>query len=142
MKHRVKSWWKAIPQSIRTPIVFVVGMLCIVASPIIGSLPGPGGVFVFLAGIGILASEFDWAENLKAVLTETVPKELKKRWQPTPRWEIAFDITSLTLLLYAGWLLFNHHIIPVISLTGAAIAIAAFNRNRLSRLKSRLKHKR
>lgn len=142
MKQYVKSWWKAIPQSVRRAAVFVVGMLLIIVSPIVGTIPGPGGIIVFLAGISILASEFDWAENLRAVLTEKVPAELKKRWQPTPRWMVVFDVTSIALL--AGAILFylNGYIVPVISFTATAVAIAVFNRNRLTRLKQHFKRKR
>lgn len=139
MKHFVKSWWKAIPQSVRRAAVFVVGMLLILISPIVGSIPGPGGIIVFLAGISILASEFDWAENFRAVLTEKVPAELKKRWQPTPRWMLVFDVTSLALLAGAVVFYMNGFVIPVISFTATAVAIALFNRNRLSRISERIK---
>ena len=141
MKHFVKSWWKAIPQSVRRAAVFVVGMLLILISPIVGSIPGPGGIIVFLAGISILASEFDWAENFRAVLTEKVPAELKKRWQPTPRWMLVFDVTSLTLLAGAVVFYMNGFVIPVISFTATAVAIALFNRNRLSRISEQIKRK-
>ncbi len=141
MKHFVKSWWKAIPQSVRRAAVFVVGMLLILISPIVGSIPGPGGMIVFLAGISILASEFDWAENFRAVLPEKVPAELKKRWQPTPRWMLVFDVTSLTLLAGAVVFYMNGFVIPVISFTATAVAIALFNRNRLSRISEQIKRK-
>lgn len=141
MKHYVRSWWKAIPQGVRQAIVFVLGMLLILISPVIGSIPGPGGIIVFLAGISILASEFDWAENLRAVLTEKAPAELKKRWQPTPRWMLVFDVTSLALLVGAVVFYINRFIVPVISFTATAVAIALFNRNRLARIRARIKRK-
>jgi hypothetical protein len=95
-----------------------------------------------LAGIGILATEFDWAENLKVALTQTVPEELKKRWQPTPRWELAFDVTTIALLAGAVVFYLNQIYVPVVSFTATAVAIAVFNRHRLDRLKARLKRKR
>lgn len=134
------EWWKKLPDKLRRPFVFVVGMLLILLSPIIGSVPGPGGIIVFLGGIAILASEFDWAENLKAVILEKVPTELKKRWQPTPRWQIVFDITSLGLLALAIMFFVQGIYLPVLSMTAASVAIALFNRNRLQRIKNRLKH--
>ncbi|TXG75998.1 hypothetical protein E6P97_04435 [Patescibacteria group bacterium] len=141
MKHRLHNWWKAVPKTVRKPIVFVFGMLCVVLSPVVGSIPGPGGIIVFLAGIGILASEFDWAENFKAVLTEKVPAELKKRWQPTPRWMLVFDATSLALLAGAVAFYLNGYTLPVISFTMTALAIALFNRHRLSRIAALFKRK-
>ena len=142
MKNSLRSWWRAVPQHIRKPVVFVCGILCIVLSPVVGSLPGPGGLIVLLAGIGILASEFDWAENLRAVLTEKVPAEVKKRWRPTPRWELVFDATTLLLLGAAILFYIRGTLVPVVSFTMTAAAIAAFNRNRLSRLSNFFKHKR
>lgn len=110
-------------------------MLLIVTSPLVGWLPGPGGIVIFLAGISVLASEFDWAENFKVVVTEKVPQELKRRWQPTPRWALTFDITCL-LLLVAAYICYARAIyMPVISFTLAASMLALFNRNRLQRLK-------
>lgn len=98
-------------------------------------------MLVFLAGIGVLATEFDWAENLKAVLVEKVPRELKKRWQPTPRWATVFDITTI-LLLGAAIVFYIHRVyLPVISFTSVAVFLAMFNRNRLGRFKNFLKHK-
>ena len=141
MKHRVRSWWQAVPDSIRKPLVFVVGILCVLLSPVVGSLPGPGGIVVFLAGIGILASEFDWAENLKVALTKTIPTELRKRWQPTPRWMLVFDVVSLSLLAGAVVFYINHVLVPVISFTATAAALALFNRDRLARIKAWIKRK-
>lgn len=38
----------------------------------VGSIPGPGGIPVFLAGIAILASEFSWAERLRDLILEYI----------------------------------------------------------------------
>lgn len=55
------------------------------ASGLIGWLPGPGGIPVFLLGIAILASEFAWADRLKQWVLQLVrdsSAELKKHpWQ-------------------------------------------------------------
>jgi hypothetical protein len=142
VKAFLRRLWFIIPKAFRKPLVFVVGLLLILVSPVVGSIPGPGGIIVFLAGIGILATEFDWAENLKVALTKTVPAELKKRWQPTPRWELVFDATTVALLAGAIVFYVNGFRVPVVSFTATAVAIAVFNRNRLDRLKARLKRKR
>lgn len=141
MKTRDKlyTWWKRQPKTVRKPFVFVLGLLLIICAPLVGWIPGPGGIIVFLAGIAVLASEFDWAENLKAFFLHTVPKEIKNRWRPTPKWEVTFDITALLLLIGAvtaasyGWWA------PVLSLGIGGMCLFLFNRERLSRLKRRLK---
>lgn len=40
------------------------GFGLIVLSPFLGTLPGPGGIPIFLAGVAILSRNYDWAENL------------------------------------------------------------------------------
>jgi hypothetical protein len=61
LKHR----WKSIPTSVRKPIVLVIGLLIVIASPFTGVLPGPGGIPVFLIGVAILATEFEWAQRIR-----------------------------------------------------------------------------
>ncbi len=122
--------------------MFLLGMLLVTIAPFFGAIPGPGGIIVFLAGIAVLASEFDWAENLKEVVMKKAPEEVQKRWRPTPRWQLVFDITTVLLLTVAVVCLVQRVYLPVISLTTAAVAIAAFNRNRLERTKARFKRKR
>lgn len=41
------------------------GSLLILMAGAIGWLPGPGGIPLFLLGIAVLASEFNWAERLR-----------------------------------------------------------------------------
>jgi uncharacterized protein (TIGR02611 family) len=42
----------------------VVGGICLIAAPLTGWLPGPGGIPLFILGLAILASEFEWAHRL------------------------------------------------------------------------------
>lgn len=138
-RHKAYHWWKRKPSQLRKPLVFTLGVLLIIVAPIIGSIPGPGGIVVFLAGIALLATEFDWAENVQAFFLTTLPSEVKKRWQPTPLWQLVFDVTAgllLALALTAAWLDWWW---PVISLTAAGVCLWVSNRQRLSRLKSWLK---
>ncbi|MCJ7422128.1 hypothetical protein [Sphingomicrobium astaxanthinifaciens] len=59
-------------------IVFVIGALTILVSPIIGLLPGPGGVFVFAAGLALCLRTSRWARRQYVRF---------KRWQPEAgRW--------------------------------------------------------
>ena len=94
---------------------------------------------VFIAGIAVLGSEFDWALALKAFFLEKVPKEVKKRWRPTPKWEVTFDITTLCLLVSALIFAINHLFAPVLSLGISGICLFLFNRDRLSRLRKSLR---
>ena len=57
--------WQSLPATIRKPLVLIVGILFVIAAPFAGVLPGPGGIPVFLIGIAILATEYDWARRLR-----------------------------------------------------------------------------
>lgn len=62
---RLKQHWFSIPATVRKPIVLVIGLLIVIASPFTGVLPGPGGIPVFLIGVAILATEFEWARRIR-----------------------------------------------------------------------------
>lgn len=42
----------------------VAGVTLIIASPLLGWLPGPGGIPLFIAGLGLLAVHNEWAQKL------------------------------------------------------------------------------
>lgn len=138
-RDRLHAWWKRFPKSLRRGLSFLLGLFFILLSPLIGTVPGPGGIAVFLLGIAVLASEFDWAESLKSFFLETVPKEVERRWQPTIRWQRLFDATALVLLIGAAISVYYHIWQPVISLGIGGVSIFVFNRNRLERLKKKLR---
>ncbi len=54
-----------MPVVIRKPLVLVVGSIFIIAAGLTGWLPGPGGIPLFLIGIAILSTEFEWAKRLR-----------------------------------------------------------------------------
>lgn len=141
IRDQLYRWWKRHPRHFRKPAVFSFGLLLIICAPLVGWIPGPGGIILFLTGISVLASEFGWAESLKGFFLETVPKELKNRWQPTPKWSLAFDVTSVLLLAGAYGALYLDKLAPVFSLGIAGICLFMFNRDRLGRLKKRLRRK-
>lgn len=62
---KLKQRWQRVPSSIRRPTVFIFGSLFIIAAALTGWLPGPGGIPLFLIGIAILATEFEYAERFQ-----------------------------------------------------------------------------
>ena len=54
------------------PLQLVLAVLLIIVAPIVGLLPGPGGVFVFAGGLVLLLRNSRWARRHFA--------KLKKRW--------------------------------------------------------------
>lgn len=62
---KLKKHWFSIPATIRKPIVLIIGMALVIISPFTGVLPGPGGIPIFLVGVAILSTEFEWAQRLR-----------------------------------------------------------------------------
>lgn len=62
---RMKNGWKRLPDKPRRILTLILGTLLIIASALIGWIPGPGGMIPFLLGIAILATEFEWAERFR-----------------------------------------------------------------------------
>ncbi|MEO6248036.1 MAG: hypothetical protein ABIO85_05570 [Sphingomicrobium sp.] len=54
-------------------MLFVLGVLLIIASPLAGIIPGPGGIFVFAAGLALVLRTSMWAKRRYVHF---------KRWQP------------------------------------------------------------
>lgn len=163
MKRRdtLYQWWKRQPKTVRKPLVLFLGLLLVVASPFTGVLPGPGGIPVFILGMAILASEFEWADKLKDFALRAVPKWLHKYWRMTPRWLYFFDLVGITLIIIGIELLLWPIYLPVMGLRSsppffyfipgehqewwiagaifviAGLSVMLFNRNRLSWIKKK-----
>lgn len=76
----LKRRWKRTPATIRKPIVLIIGLLIVIASPFTGVLPGPGGIPVFLIGVAILATEFEWAQRIRDPIVDRV-KQAGEAWR-------------------------------------------------------------
>jgi hypothetical protein len=72
MKEKLKNSWNRTPTSVRKPLVLVIGLLFIITAGLIGWLPGPGGIPLFLIGIAILATEFAWAHRIKVIILDII----------------------------------------------------------------------
>lgn len=86
--------------------VALLGLLLMIAAAITGPLPGPGGIPLFLLGLAVWASEFDWAQNLMLWF-----KLQFRRYRGLSRgWRIAFwgavAVCALTAF-YVGMLIWG-----------------------------------
>ena len=64
----LRKSWKRTPAHVRKVIVLIIGMTFVIAAPFAAVFPGPGGIPIFLIGVAILATEFQWAERLQHYL--------------------------------------------------------------------------
>ena len=58
--------------------LFFVGILLIIVSPLVGAIPGPGGIFVFAAGLALVLQNSEWAKRLYVKFKRKHPN--KGRW--------------------------------------------------------------
>jgi hypothetical protein len=63
-------------RSRKSPVIritlLVTGFVLIIATPLVGIIPGPGGIFVFAAGLVLVLQNSKWARKRFA--------RLKRRW--------------------------------------------------------------
>lgn len=72
------AWRRFIDSPITEWLIFLVGVILIILSPVVGAIPGPGGVIVFALGLAMVLKTSRWARRRYVKF---------KRWQPKAgRW--------------------------------------------------------
>lgn len=124
-------------------VIDAAGYLLIVAAILTGWLPGPGGIPLALAGLGLLSINNKWAKDLRDYLMKHGGKLARVLFPPNPLIQWLYDILVIVLLVLAGWLGERHAAVWQISLAVALFFIAVFlalmNRDRLKALQKRRK---
>ena len=125
--------------------VDVAGFGLIIASPFLGWLPGPGGIPVFLAGVAILARNYDWAENLLQNFNARRQAFERKYLELDKKSALIVDILCLIIIASAALVIINsvHPLLKIISLSVGlfCLVILLLNQNRFDRLVKRLRSK-
>ena len=81
-------------------IVGVAGAVLIIAAPLTGWLPGPGGIPLFLLGLAVLSSEFMWAERWRHSAVRLVHRYfLLPKATRTAGWTVFFVLLGLSWYL-------------------------------------------
>ncbi len=119
------------------------GYLLILLGIASGWLPGPGGIPLVLAGLGLLSINNEWAKNLREWLLKNSGKAAEVLF-PDNRWiQRLYDLATVLLLALVAALAWRHAAIWQISLATAlffiALLIAGLNRDRAARLKQKLR---
>lgn len=65
---------KAPPDSVLRYVYLGLGWLLIVLAPIVGALPGPGGIFLFAGGAALLLKNSNWVKRLYARYSRRYPR--------------------------------------------------------------------
>jgi hypothetical protein len=75
----LKDRWIALGKirAVRTGL-FVTGIVLMILSPVAGVVPGPGGILVFAAGLGLTLKYSEWAKRKYVAFKRAHPN--KGRW--------------------------------------------------------------
>lgn len=82
--------------------VDILGVLLIIASILFGWLPGVGGIPLFFAGLGLLATNHEWARRLLHRIKDEGNKFIKIIFRDHPVLVIVYDVLSIALLITAA----------------------------------------
>lgn len=119
--------------------------LCFVGVILFGWLPGPGGIPLFLAGLGLLAVNHDWAERWLETAKHK-GKTFKQILFPRVAWiRHTYDIVSVLIFVGSVYIYFRRisTITSVVSVAAGCFALFVFlvNRERLDKLSGLFKKK-
>ena len=123
----------------------IAGFGLIIISPFLGWLPGPGGIPVFLAGLGILSLNYDWAENLLKDFEQKRLEFVEKYLVSNKKIARTIDLLCVLIIIMAIIAVLNLNS-PVLKLLSAGAGSFSFiilvsNQRRLDRVFEKFKKK-
>ena len=72
----LRRQWHAFSQSkLGRSVLVGVGLLLIAVTPLVGPIPGPGGIIVFAGGLSLVLKYSGWAKRLYVRLKRKHPKK-------------------------------------------------------------------
>lgn len=117
----------------------LAGYALILLAALTGWLPGPGGIPLAIAGLGLLSINNEWARRLRDYLLDNGGKLIKVLFPPNPIVQWLYDIIVVLLWILVAVLASKHAALWQISLAVAlffaSLAIAVLNRDRMQRLR-------
>lgn len=120
-------------------LVDAAGYALIIAAALTGWLPGPGGIPLFIAGLGLLSINNAWAQRLRDYLLQHGGKLVKVIFPPIPLVQWLYDVIVVGLWVIVFILVQQHAAVwqigLAVSLFFLSVAIALLNRDRMQRLK-------
>lgn len=115
------------------------GYLCILLGILFGWVPGPGGIPLILAGLGLLSINNTWAKRLKDFVAKNGGKLTQKIFPDHGVIQLLYDIFCLFLVAIIVAIILTSEnrwtIVSVTFLGATALLIFSINRSRWDRLK-------
>lgn len=117
------------------------GYLLVVGAALTGWLPGPGGIPLLIAGLGLLSINNEWAKKIREYLLANGGKFVQVIFPKNPIAQWTYDIVAIALFALATFLAWRHaalwQVSVAVSAFFAAVTIALMNRDRLAQLKKK-----
>ena len=130
-----------LSRNIKRIAVDAAGYGPIVLAGLTGWLPGPGGIPLAIAGLGLLSINNKWAKDLREYALKNGGRLMKIIFPKHPIAQWIYDIVAVGLFAVAAYLGWRHAALWQISIATmaffAAIFIALMNRERLAALKGK-----
>ncbi len=122
-------------------LVDSAGYLLLLGSALTGWLPGPGGLPLFIGGLGLLSIHNKWAQDLRDYVLNNGGKVVKMIFPKHPIAQWTYDLVAVALYVVAAFLAWRHAVWWQVSLAVSAFFLATFvalmNRDRLDSFKKR-----
>ena len=123
----------------------IAGVICLILVPILGPLPGPGGIPLLVTGLGLLAINHDWAKDWLSYVKKH-SESVRDIMFPDTTWaKWGWDIIAASLLiaglwinLFAEWWLIKG---MSIGMMASSTTLFLLNRNRIAKLDEKLRGK-
>lgn len=124
-----------IKRNVKRIATDAAGYALVILAILTGWLPGPGGIPLALAGLGLLSINNVWAKRLREHLLKHGGKFVKILFPKHPGVQVLYDILVVALLVFVAALAWQHTAFWQVSLAIALFFIAVFlalmNRDRL-----------
>lgn len=123
----------------------IAGFGLIIISPFVSLLPGPGGLPVFIAGLGILSLNYKWARRLLQNFEQKYKNFVDKYLVSNKKIARLIDLLCLVIIITGVIIVINsNHLIFKglgIGLVSFSVLILVSNQKRLDRFVKKLKKK-
>lgn len=119
-------------------LIDIAGFGLMIIAPFLGWLPGPGGIPLFLAGLGLVATNHVWAENLLKDFDRRRTEFTDKYLMASPRISRSIDAVMILALIGGAYIMFTVDPLLIrgigIALVSLSFIILLSNQKRFERL--------
>ena len=126
-------------RNIKRILTDLAGYCLVLLGVAFGWVPGPGGIPLIIAGLGLLSINNEWAARLRLYLLKHGGKVVRSLFPAHPYVQWLYDLICIALIALVALLAWQRSPFWKISLAVAlffvALFIAAMNRDRYVRIK-------